>query len=38
MTDLIENTLGMRTVSGYQYGEIFRTRFNIFFYTGEVVE
>lgn len=38
LLSLIDNHLGTRTLSGYQYGEIFRAWFDIFFCGGEVAE
>lgn len=38
LLSLIDNHLGTRTLSGYQYGEIFREWFDIFFCGGEVAE
>lgn len=38
LLSLIDNHLGTRTLSGYQYGEIFRAWFDIFFCVGEVAE
>jgi len=31
LSKLIDNELGMRSLSGYQYSEIFRNIFNIFY-------
>jgi len=36
--DLIDNYLGIRNMTGYQYGELFRTWFEVFFCGGEVAE
>ena len=36
--NLIDNHLGIRNVTGYQYGELFRTWFDVFFCGGEVAE
>ena len=38
LLSLIDNHLGTRTLSRYQYGEIFRAWFDIFFCGGEVAE
>lgn len=38
LLSLIDTHLGIRTLSGYQYGEIFRAWFDIFFCGGEVAE
>lgn len=38
LLSLIDNHLVTRTLSGYQYGEIFRAWFDIFFCGGEVAE
>lgn len=36
--NLIDNYLGIRNMTGYQYGELFRTWFEVFFCGGEVAE
>jgi hypothetical protein len=38
LSDLIDNYLGARNMTGYQYGELFRTWFEVFFCGGEVAE
>lgn len=38
LSDLIDNHLGARNMIGYQYGELFRTWFEVFFCGGEVAE
>ena len=38
MSKLIDNELGMRSLSGYQYSEIFRNIFNIFYCGGDCME
>lgn len=38
LLNLIDTRLGIRSLTGYQYGEIFRAWFNIFFCGGEVAE
>lgn len=38
LLDLIDNYLGIRNMTGYQYGELFRTWFEVFFCGGEVAE
>lgn len=38
LSALIDNYLGIRTMYGYQYSEIFRSWFDIFFCGGEVAE
>jgi len=38
LSDLINNHLGARNMTGYQYGELFRTWFEVFFCGGEVAE
>jgi len=35
LLDLIDNYLGIRNMTGYQYGELFRTWFEVFFCGGE---
>ena len=36
--NLIDNYLGIRNTTGYRYGELFRTWFEVFFCGGEVAE
>lgn len=38
LSNLIDNHLGARNMIGYQYGELFRTWFEVFFCGGEVAE
>ena len=38
LSNLIDNHLGTRNMIGYQYGELFRTWFEVFFCGGEVAE
>lgn len=38
LSKLIDNYLGVRNITGYQYGELFRTWFEVFFCGGEVAE
>lgn len=38
LSNLIDNHLGTGNMTGYQYGELFRTRFEVFFCGGEVAE
>ena len=38
LSNLIDKTLGIRNIPGYQYGEILRSWFNIFYCGGEVAE
>ena len=38
LSKLIDNELGMRSLSGYQYSEIFRNIFNIFYCGGDCME
>jgi len=38
LSNLIDNYLGVRNTTGYQYGELFRTWFEVFFCGGEVAE
>jgi len=38
LSDLIDNHLGAGNMTGYQCGELFRTRFEVFFCGGEVAE
>lgn len=38
LQSLIDKVLGVRSLTGYQYGEIFRAWFEIFFCGGEVAE
>lgn len=38
LLNLIDNHLGIRNANGYQYGELFRTWFDVFFCGGEVAE
>ena len=38
LSNLIDSYLGVRNTTGYQYGELFRTWFEVFFCGGEVAE
>lgn len=38
LSGLINKELGVRTLADYQYSDIFRTRFSIFFSGGDVAE
>ena len=38
LSNLIDNYLGIRNTTGYSYGELFRTWFEVFFCGGEVAE
>jgi hypothetical protein len=38
LSNLIDNHPGTGNMTGYQYGELFRTRFEVFFCGGEVAE
>ena len=38
LSNLIDTYLGVRNTTGYQYGELFRTWFEVFFCGGEVAE